>query len=50
MYENDSGISIYMSHVFLPYYWGGDNVWKQSQDTKQFLLILISRYVEISLI
>ena len=28
MHENDSGKSIYMSDVFLPYYWGGDNVWK----------------------
>ena len=28
MYENDCGKSIYMSDVFLPYYWKGDNVWK----------------------
>ena len=26
--ECDCGKSIYMSDVFLPYYWGGGNVWK----------------------
>ena len=28
MHENDCGKSIYMSDVFLPYYWRGDDVWK----------------------
>ena len=26
--EYDCGKSIYMSDVFLPYYWWGDDVWK----------------------
>ena len=28
MYENNCAKSIYMSDVFLLYYWKGDNVWK----------------------
>ena len=51
IFEYDCGKSKYMSDVFLPYFWGGDNVWQwlllSHKRQQPILYILINHYVEI---